>query len=149
MDTDHNYALYYPTIEFQDYHWLWSAALLWDRIYRIVPSTYEPEEAENVKVLCEAGEIGIPIHPDEYAKDIAGEFISKLESKDWHAAALEFDVPEEYARLHRDKVDIKLRELIVAKGKGTAHDEWFHVPTQFEALYMTYLAKTISEKKSW
>src|SRR6266576_3973995 len=37
-----NYALYYPTIEFQDYAWLWSASLLWDRIYRIVPKGYEP-----------------------------------------------------------------------------------------------------------
>ena len=36
-----NYALYYPTIEFQNYSWLWSASLLWDRIYRIVPESYE------------------------------------------------------------------------------------------------------------
>lgn len=148
MKANYNYALYYPTIEFQDYHWLWSAALVWDRIYRIVPSNYVPDEPRNVKVLCEAGEIGIPIRPDQYASDIAEEFINKLETEGWDAAALKFDIPEEYARLHHDKVDVKLRKLIVAKGKGTSHDEWLDVPTEFEALYMTYLANRISEKNN-
>ena len=34
--------LYYPTIEFNaaDYEWLWRAALLWDKVYRIVPDGY-------------------------------------------------------------------------------------------------------------
>jgi hypothetical protein len=143
-----NYALYYPTIEFQNYPWLWSAALLWDRIYRIVPESYEPNDPENIQILKETGEIGIPISPDVYAKDVAEEFLIKIDAGEWQAAALEFDIPEAYTRLHQDKVDVELRNMIIAKGKGTARDEWLNVPIEFGALYMTYLAKQISIKNN-
>lgn len=143
-----NYALYYPTIEFQNYTWLWSACLLWDRIYRIVPKGYVPDDPENVQVLTETGEIGIPIYPDSYTKEVAEEFLKKIDSGEWQAAALEFDMPEAYARLHQDKVDIELRNMIIAKGQAAAHDEWLSVPTEFEALYMTYLAAQISRKNN-
>lgn len=139
-----NYALYYPTIEFNDYEWLWSASLLWDRIYRIVPSGYQPEDCDNVRSLTEAGEIGIPIRPEQYSAKVADDFIAKLENGEWSAAAVETEIPKEYAKLHQDKVDVKLRELVIAKGSGAAHEEWLYVPTQFEALYMTYLANHIA-----
>ena len=102
-----NYALYYPTIEFQSYPWLWSASLLWDRIYRIVPEEYETNDPENVRILTETGEIGIPIHPDSYTKEVAEEFLNKIDSGELQAAALEFDMPEAYSRVHQDKVDAK------------------------------------------
>ena len=143
-----NYALYYPTIEFQNFPWLWSAALLWDRIYRIVPKSYEPDDPENLQILKETGEIGIPIYPDSYTKDVAEKFLNKIDAGEWQAAALEFDIPEAYARLHQDKVDVELRNMIIAKGKATAHDEWLNVPIEFEALYMTYLAEQISIKNN-
>ncbi len=146
--TTPNYVLYYPTIEFQNYAWLWSASLLWDRIYRIVPEGYIPEEPENVRVLTETGEIGISIHPDTYAKEIAEEFLDKIESGEWSAAALEFEMPEAYARLHQDKVDVELRNIIIAKGCGAAHNEWLYVPVEFEALYMTYLAEQVSRQNN-
>lgn len=142
------YALYYPTIEFRDSAWLYSAALLWDRIYRIVPSSYVPDDPEDLRDLIETGEIGIPIHPDIYAKDIAEEFINKLQSEQWDAAALEYDIPEDYSRLHSDKVDVKLRELMIAKGRAQNNDEWLFVPTEFEAHYMTYLANAIADRNN-
>jgi len=142
------YALYYPTIEFRDSAWLYSAALLWDRIYRIVPSSYVPNDPEDIKTLIDTGEIGIPIHPDTYAKSIAEEFVNKLQSGKWDAAALTCEIPEDYARLHSDKVDIKLRELIIAKGRAKTEDEWLHVPAEFEAHYMTYLANAIAERNN-
>jgi hypothetical protein len=141
-----NNALYYPSIEFQDYGWLWSAALLWDRIYRIVPEDYEPEEPENVRALVEGGEIGIPLRPGPYAKDAAEEFLKNVGPGGWDAAALVFDTDQAYAKLHQDKVDVQLREMLIAKGKASAHDEWLHVPTEFEALYMTFLAEKISQR---
>jgi len=145
---EQNYALYYPTIEFQDYAWLWSAALLWDRIYRIVPSSYTPNDSYNVKILTDTGEIGIPIYPDSYAQEIAVEFIEKLKTESWDAAALMIEIPEEYALIHQEKVDVKLRELIVAKGKAEAKGEWLSVPIEFEALYMTYLTNKVAEQNN-
>jgi hypothetical protein len=149
--TESQYALYYPTIEFQDFSWLWAASLIWDRIYKIVPDSYEPDDVDNVKALQEGGEIGMPIRPGSYAREIADDFIKGLHSGKWQAAALEFDVPADfpaYARLHHDKVDVALREMIVAKGKGASHGDWLYVPTNFEALYMTYLANAIADKNN-
>jgi hypothetical protein len=143
-----NYALYYPRIEFQDYSWLWSASLLWDRIYRIVPEGYESDEPENVRILTAAGEIGVPMRPDAFTKDIAQEFLEKVESGQWQAAALEFNIPDAYARLHQGKVDVQLRKMIVAKGNASIQGEWLHVPTEFEALYMTYLAEKMARQNN-
>ncbi|WP_312648995.1 hypothetical protein [Aminipila sp.] len=46
--------LYYPTIEFQfkDFQWLWTSALLWDKVYRIVPDGYQLQEPRNIQELC-------------------------------------------------------------------------------------------------
>ncbi|PIU47073.1 MAG: hypothetical protein COS94_08460, partial [Candidatus Hydrogenedentes bacterium CG07_land_8_20_14_0_80_42_17] len=99
-------ALYYPSIEFTDPRWLWASALVWDRIYRIVPKDYTPDDSDNVKRLAETGEIGIAINPEEYAKPVADEFIKKLPSGKWEAAALERNMDDDYARLHRGKVDV-------------------------------------------
>jgi len=143
-----NYALYYPTIEFVNYQWLWSAALVWDRIYRIVPAGYQTQDPPNVRALMESGEIGISIHPDDYAADVAKEFAERLESGEWNAAALTGKISNEYRRIHADKVDVMLRDMIIAKGAGTMHGSWLHVPTDFDALYMTYLANVIAEKNN-
>jgi hypothetical protein len=143
-----NYALYYPTIEFQDFEWLWSAALLWDRIYRIIPKYYKIDEPENIRLLTETGEIGIPIYPDSYIKETAHDFLEKVESGEWSAAALEFEIPEAYARIHQDKVDVELRNMIIAKGRADAHDEWLHVPIEFESVYMTYLANQVAKRNN-
>jgi hypothetical protein len=141
-----NYALYYPTIEFNDYEWLWSASLLWDRIYRIVPAGYQPDDSPNVLALMESGEIGISLQPDAYAPIVAEEFIARLDSGEWDAAALTLDMPEEYRRLHADKVDVVLRDMIIARGAGKAQGEWLDVPTDFAAHYMTYLANAVAER---
>ena len=143
-----NYALYYPTIEFADYQWLWSAALLWDRVYRIVPLGYKPQDPPNILALMETGEIGIPIHPDEYAPDIAKEFIARLESGEWNAAPLTGEISDEYKRLHTDKVDVLLRDMIIARGAGSKQGEWLHVPTDFAAHYMMFLANAIAERNN-
>jgi len=108
--------LYYPTIQFKQehYRWLWSASLLWDKIYRIVPEGYVLNEPRNITELCETGDIGIGINPKDYSAQVAQEFMGKLENKAWEASALMFhndDINEykEYCRLHKDKVDVSLR----------------------------------------
>jgi len=113
-----------------------------------VPEGYEPQDPKNVRALAEGGEIGIPIKPGTYAKEIAEEFVERLRGNEWDAAALVFDIPESYARIHHEKIDVQLRNLIVAKGAGISRDDWFYVPAGFEALYMTYLARRISEQNN-
>jgi len=94
----------------------------------------------------EDGEIGIHLDPSNYTKDIASEFISRIESREWDAAALVTDIPAEYRGLHPEKVDVSLREALVLRGLGTNRREWLNVPTEFEKLYMLYLANHIADK---
>jgi hypothetical protein len=141
-----NNALYYPTIEFTDYLWLWSASLLWDRVYRIVPRGYKPNDPSIVLSLMESGEIGIPIHPNDYASSIAEEFSSRVNSGEWNASALSLEISNEYRRLHRDKVDVILRDMIITRGVGRPYGDWLHVPEDFATLYMTYLANAVAKR---
>ena len=50
MMSGHSYAaLYYPFIHFKDDNWLKLSALYWDRIGRIVPYSYEPEDSQTAQ----------------------------------------------------------------------------------------------------
>lgn len=138
--------LYYPTIEFQpkDYHWLLISSLLWNRIYRIVPGGYALKESKEIQELCSTGEIGIPLSPGRYSKDVAKEFESKLSSGEWNADALivykeTAEEHAEYCRLHQDKVDVVLRNTLFADYINE-NEEWLYLPEDMVNLYMTYLA---------
>lgn len=148
MNTEINSALYYPRIEFDDPRWLWTAALVWDKVYRIVPDDYTPEDSDNVKALCADGDIGIPIRPGAYAEAVADEFRLNLHAGKWQAAAFEKDRVQNYAKLHEQKIDVKIREMLISHGRAAAHDQWLYVPSDFEALYMTYLATKIACKNN-
>jgi hypothetical protein len=50
-----NSILYYPTIEFQSDTWLKAAICVWEKIYRIVPSSYRPVDSDEVKEAIDAG----------------------------------------------------------------------------------------------
>lgn len=141
-----NSALYYPSIEFRDFRWLWTSALLWDKIYRIQPADFSPDEPDNVRALCEEGDVGIPLRPAAYAKEVAQEFMISVDTGKWNAAALEKRNVRNHVRIHHDKIDIQLREMLISKGRAASHEQWLYVPDDFEALYMTYLAKKMASK---
>ena len=148
MSSPTNSALYYPQIEFGDYRWLWSAALVWDKIYRIEPDNFTPEHPDNIKELCDGGDIGIPIRPKEYAKTVAEEFKTNITTGKWQAAALEKNQVKEYARIHQDKIDVQIRQMLISSGRAATHEEWLYVPADFEKLYMTYLATKIAAQNN-
>lgn len=148
MSLEINSALYYPQIEFSDYRWLWAAALVWDKIYRIEPDDFTPEHPDNVKALCDGGDIGIPIRPKEYAKTVAEEFMVHISTGKWMAAALEKKQVKEYARIHHQKIDVQIRQMLISSGRAASRDQWLYVPEDFEKLYMTYLATKIAAKNN-
>ncbi len=147
MNFSQNYVLYYPTIQFEDYEWLWAAALLWDRIYRIVPDGVKLHECRNIQELISDGEIGIHLSPKKYTKNTAKLFIENLKTQKWSAAAL--DTKRKYnsntARLHREKIDYQVRNMLINQGFGKSDSEWFEdLPEDFVALYMIYLANVMA-----
>jgi len=145
--------LYYPTIEFnsEDYQWLWISSLLWDKIYRIVPEKYSLHEPRNIQELCSSGEIGIPLSPNRYQKMISEDFLRKIESKDWQAAALEFhhddvDRYSQYCRIHKDKIDVTLKNILLFDKNILEDDDWVYTSREMSNLYMTYLARHMAQE---
>lgn len=143
-----NSALYYPRIEFQNAQWLRTAALIWDKIYRIQPDEFTPNESDDIKQLCEDGDIGIPLQPKEYAKTVAEEFMMNVHTEQWQAAALDKEQVKSYTRIHHDKIDVEIREMLISKGCANSDDQWLYVPEDFASLYMTYLARKIGKKNN-
>jgi len=143
-----NNALYFPTIEFRNPRWLWSAALLWDRIYRIVPEGYSPMESQNIHELMEDGTIGANINPTKYSPEVAELFVKKYNGNDWYAPSLgNYELmSEKYINVHQDKVDARLSGMLLAKGKKNS--EWLEVPEHIAALYMLFLSNHIAEKNN-
>ena len=105
-----NSTLCYPTIEIKDSEWVRVAALLWDKIYRIVPDDYQ--EVSNSRIINEfkAADIISKINPLPYSKEASEEFMKGLNCNNnkWWAAALDGSryKNEEYIRLHKDKADV-------------------------------------------
>ena len=49
--------MYHPFIHFKDDRWLKAAALYWDRMGRIVPTSYQTEDSNTVRTLGDFVEI--------------------------------------------------------------------------------------------
>lgn len=145
----YNYTLYYPTIEFSNAEWLWAAALTWDRIYRIVPEGYTPNDSYNIKYLSSNSDLINNIEPSKYSEEASVKFLEGLQLQGkWWAAALDSSnyEKENYVKLHKDKADVKLRKLLLAE-RSTEKD-WFNVPHDMASIYMLFLANYIAEKNS-
>lgn len=145
-----NSVLYYPKVEFKSHEWLWSALMIWDRVYRIVPEGYEPNDCEVVKAFIEkTGDKYIrSINPKKYSEEASNLFLNELASDDckWGAAALdESRQNKEYIQLHKDKADVKLRSLLVCDSK-VDEKNWLFVPHDIASVYMLYLANYIADK---
>jgi hypothetical protein len=146
---NNNYTLYYPTIEFRDPRWLWTAALIWDRIYRIVPDGYVPNDSNNIKQLIANSDIISDINPKKYSDRANLKFIDGLQVEGkWWAAALDNSnyIKRDYVQLHKDKADVKIRELLLAE--KTKDNDWLNVPHDIASIYMLFLANYIAEQNN-
>ena len=148
--------LYYPTIEFQqeDYKWLIRASLFWDNIYRIVPDEYVPNDDNFIKALSSSGEIGQKIYTDECYEEIRyattaflNDFRSLIcdynkDNPDWK------DDSNQISRLNYSKSTyLFFNELNRANLIAKSESDWLYVPKFISDMYMTYLAKSIANKR--
>lgn len=145
---DYNATLYYPTIEFASKEWLWNACLLWDKIYRIVPEGYIPDDKSEVRAIIENADIVANIVPGKYATEIFEDFKKVIDESKWACALSEADYMDgNYVRLHEGKADVQLRELLIA-GNKRDNEGFFYVPREFANTYMIYLANHIAHKNN-
>ena len=147
---DLNLALYYPSMEFRSINWLKGMLLFWDGIRRIVPDSYTPNDDDKIKPFLEA-EIIQSIDPGDDATKIANEFKDKLETLYNDAAALDWiKNPEDFEkhyRIHPEKVDARLREVLSSKEISLATKDWLHLSEEFGRFYMFYRANAMAERR--
>ncbi len=75
--TPHSYAaLYYPFIHFKNDDWLKLSALYWDRMGRIVPATYTPDDSPTVKAL---GNFVVTLEPGMVRPEFGIRFVDFVE----------------------------------------------------------------------
>jgi hypothetical protein len=169
------HALYYPYINLTNKNWIKHALLFWDTISRIVPYSVEPSDDEDIiKIKYESDFIkdyqpdrwdtsnafnsfGRVIEPylmsDRFLHDrIAqhgGEHLYKPHDR---RTLLTSSVKENGTYIHIDKLDYKLKELLLEMGVAIPGkdqwEDWIKIDNEIGLLYMTYFAKSISKNKS-
>jgi len=160
-------ALYYPSIEIPSEEWLKTAALYWDTLSTIVPSSMKPYKEGTAKALSEAGVLrptyvdpDMPeldriaddvldyIHTDEGQRALFGPIESgttRIHNKKMSKRLLR-ELGNFYY-IHNDKMADKLAYKIRRSIRQELRDSWIGVPSAFGSYYMTVLASNLASKR--
>ncbi|MDZ4153545.1 hypothetical protein, partial [Methylicorpusculum sp.] len=65
-------ALHYPSIEFNDVDALKRALLVWDRVYRIVPAGYQPNDQTEIQTAIQSDAV-VNLSVDAQEKTLAAQ----------------------------------------------------------------------------
>jgi hypothetical protein len=137
--------LYYPSIEFYSVDWLKRALTVWDRVYRIVPRSYSPNDPDEVREAVDEGLV-LNIRLDE--RDLgttSKEFAEFLERPEGLPAFLIGGIPTE--RVHEEKIDARLRPLMRQLCTKVGADEWLELPSEVANGYMLFLADVVARRR--
>jgi hemerythrin-like domain-containing protein len=145
------HALYYPTIEFRDVNSLKRALLCWERVFRIVPSTYVPNDCPEVAVAKQEGLV-VDLLLDANEKRVAAhqflDLYHRLDSPDnrlvWPAGLS----TETYTRINPEKIDAKLLPLFEQLSQRLTADGFLEVSSELAGGYMFYLANAVAASRS-
>jgi hypothetical protein len=137
--------LYYPSIEFQSDSWVKSNLILWDRIYRIVPKDYTPNDSDNIKELIDNDLVRNITLNDSDVKITGDEFIGIYKNLPFVPAGLETYDDD---RIHPDKIDKRLYPFLESISENFLKDGWLHLPSELARGYMFYLSKTVAARRN-
>ncbi|HYV94010.1 MAG TPA: hypothetical protein VE978_19695 [Chitinophagales bacterium] len=138
--------LYYPTIEFQSETWVKSALLFWDKIYRIVPEGYKPEDTLEINLAKDAGLIDDIELSVEDLKKTAEEFENFCESIQWIPDG--FNSSTFQVRLHSSKIDTRLKPFFTQFSKSIDREGFYRLPEKIANGYMFFLSDTVSRRRN-
>ena len=136
--------LYYPTIEFTDETWLKSSLCVWDKIYRIVPTSYSPNDTDNVKKAIDAGVIENIVLTEKDLSDTAEEFIKFVDTVNILPSGLDGLEP---SRLHLEKVDKRVLPILKDLSIGVDVEGFLNIKPEIANLYMLYLSDAVSKRR--
>jgi hypothetical protein len=139
-------VLYYPTIEFLDETWLKYALCIWDKVYRIVPGDYTPNDSDEVKAAIEQGLVeNIKLTRDDLSQ--TGDlFIKFWDDTPFLPAGLEKYEELEF-RLHPEKVDARIRPLFESLARKIDSEGFLNLSAEVAQGYMLFLAETVSRRR--
>lgn len=139
-------VLYYPSIEFFDETWLKASLCLWDKIYRIVPSSYNPKDSDEVKIAADNGLVeNIRLNSPDLSQT-AELFESYLEKAPIIPAAVE-GWENINVRLHPEKVDARILPILEGMAKKFDPDGFLSISEEVSNIYMLFLADVISKRR--
>lgn len=168
------HALYYPYIHLTNKNWLKHSFLFWDKISRIVPSSFEPQDDEDIIRIRQETNFLEDYHPDRWVVNDTfrnfAEYLTRKNEMLRNLRHLEHDY-RHYHREHREvlkymknktmsngsyihieKIDPYLVNMLYEIGLAVPGENewssWIKIDNEIGALYMTYLANSISNQKS-
>jgi len=146
-----NQALHYPTIEFQDVDALKRSLLVWDRVFRIVPPSYKPEDCVEVTTAVGAGSV-VNLTVDAQEKSRAAHlFLDFYSKRNDHTNALTWPAgfsTETFTRINPEKIDAKLLPLFEQLSHRLSADGFLELPHEHAGGYMFYLANAVAKERS-
>lgn len=146
-------SLYYPYIHISEEGWLKRSLLYWDRVRRIVPDGFEPNDNSDCYNAKQA-ELLIATSPTPYLSETAQRFRAKIpalvEEITRRAESFEVDDPEVAARdydrrIHIEKMETWLRSFLVERELVQIEGKWIVSHPDIADWYMTCLATVMSE----
>ncbi|MBK5970466.1 hypothetical protein Thiosp_01143 [Thiorhodovibrio litoralis] len=136
--------LYYPHIEIRNERWLKAALLLWDNVFRIVPSGYSPRDSIEIIKACDNGLVRpIALEPEDLS-GVTRDFQDLLEGIQYKPAGLEHD---EYSYLHPDKIDSVLYPSLEKYAVGESEEGFLLLPREVVRGYMFFLSTEVSRRR--
>ncbi|NIF82268.1 hypothetical protein F3J24_01915 [Comamonas sp. Tr-654] len=145
------HALNYPTIEFQDTESLKKSLLLWDRVFRIVPSGYNPDDCSEVKTAVSSGSV-VDLEIDKNDKwNAANGFLNFFERRHDYRNILPWPAglsTATFTRINPEKIDAKLLPLFEQLSQRMSSDGFLEVPSEHAGAYMFYLASYVAKQRS-
>lgn len=139
-------VLYYPTIEFFDETWLKASLCIWDKIYRIVPPSYNPKDSGEVKIAVDNGLVeDIRLNKSDLAQT-AELFELYLDDAPIVPAAVE-GWENINVRLHHEKVDARILPILESMAKKFDPDGFLSISKEVANIYMLFLADVVSKRR--
>jgi len=172
------HALYYPHINLTNKNWVKHSLLFWDKISRIVPSSVEPSDNEDITSIKYHTGFIEDYHPENYDTSNAfNQFSDQLRhilesdhffhdryfKREKHRRDYRRDYYErrnfysDMAKssgtyIHVMKIDPRMKEYLfeigIAVPGENEWEDWVKIDNEIGLLYMAHLAKSISKKKT-
>jgi len=142
--------LYYPTIEFLDETWLRASLCLWDKIYRIVPSSYNPQDSDEVKKAIDHGLVE-NINLNRSDLEQTAEYFEKyINNLPMIPAGIEgYDNYDNIdVRLHPEKVDARILPILEGLAKKIDQKGFLHLNNEIANTYMLFLSDIVSKRRN-